>query len=398
MDWRRSGRGWAHELRSRTSKPALLATGLAWALAVPDRAAGANSPQTGQLRPSLRSPESTPQARDTPANSVPAAKPSQDRHAGNSGRQTTKVGLWPIETSTDVPAYFTQMVGERLEEGWQRAAEGLGTLGAAKGDIGQSCTSPTCWKEKIQQLEFSHLVRTTIAREGPDYRFKIELIRGESGEVSATTGGYCEICGVAELGDSIADEAANLAARLLEARDERAYLVVDGSPRGAEVWLDGTRVGTLPLELEIQPGSHGIEIRHEDHGTQIREWTATQGVRENMRFELTRDLGIVRNPRWGWLMAGSGLALTGVGIGLAALDERPHRPSCDGLRDDDDLCPRRYQTMATGMALLGTGLVALGTGVGLLSYYYHRVARTQRRHKQTQLGVSPRSIWFKAEF
>lgn len=45
--------------------------------------------------------------------------------------------------------------------------------------------------------------------------------------------------------------------------EKRGALTVVGEPPGAEVWLDGTRVGSLPVSVpDLAPGEHWVSVRH----------------------------------------------------------------------------------------------------------------------------------------
>jgi hypothetical protein len=64
-------------------------------------------------------------------------------------------------------------------------------------------------------------------------------------------------------------------------------LVVESTPAGATVLLDGAEVGTTPLRMEgVASGKHGLELRLADHASALRGFDNTDGKRTEVKATL----------------------------------------------------------------------------------------------------------------
>ena len=123
-------------------------------------------------------------------------------------------------------------------------------------------------------------------------------------------------------------------------------LAVEGQPAGAEVWLNGRLVGTLPLAKPVRAtvGSYTLDVRLEGHYPSQRPISITGGalVRETVQLERLPDEAVV-------LSGGSA--------------EQGHE-SAGGNATLDSPASRRWLTWA----LVGASGVAAGTTVGALIF------------------------------
>lgn len=91
-------------------------------------------------------------------------------------------------------------------------------------------------------------------------------------------------------------------------------LVVDASSPGADVTLDGKRVGVAPAEQVVTAGTHSLLLRH----PQFADTTASVVVEAGQRREVTVPLrGKPVTSKW-WFWASVGAAAATVGVVTAA--------------------------------------------------------------------------------
>jgi len=78
---------------------------------------------------------------------------------------------------------------------------------------------------------------------------------------------------------------------LLPAETRMAQLVVTSAPLGAEVWVNGDRVGTTPLpaSVAVAPGSARVELRRNGYLRAERTVTLGDGARGDLAFALDED-------------------------------------------------------------------------------------------------------------
>jgi hypothetical protein len=213
----------------------------------------------------------------------------------------------------------------------------------------------------------AQVVTFTVERSESDY-----IVRGtiadDNGEVVAAEE-VCELCGIAELSETVAALAGRLGQRLALTR-EPATLEVESSPAGATVTIDGTTVGTTPLRTEVDAGSHELEVTKAGYRSDARRFQATGGASE--RFTLT--LRGASYQRWlPWSLLAGGLVGVGVGAGLLAIDDREIERDCNP--DVDGRCQYLHETMAGGIAATAVGAALLVTGVTLAIVWRDSYAR-----------------------
>ena len=79
----------------------------------------------------------------------------------------------------------------------------------------------------------------------------------------------------------------------------------------------------------------------------------------------------------GWASLAVGLAATGAGAALIAIDERPIRRDCSGENvDAAGHCKWRHNTLGGGVALTIAGVAAIAVGVALVVIDRRRARRS----------------------
>lgn len=219
-----------------------------------------------------------------------------------------------------------------------------------------------------------HIVRAHVIAHGTDLDLAIELVAHDGAKIIARVEDQCDMCGAAEAAELMASLGAALSRRVELALHEPPTLTVLSDPPGSTVILDGTAIGTTPLELHTTAGHHALRVARPGFVDQIRNLELVDGVRESVVVTLRRDVAAKRRPvRWalGLAMLGAGGASTIGGAALMGIDGRPIRRKCTGANvDADGTCRLTHSTMLPGAVIgtLGVGLLASGIALVVIEH------------------------------
>lgn len=289
------------------------------------------------------------------------------------------VGTLRLRLPEDVSGPDQESLNERFGDGLARSGMAAKPVPAEA----SSCEDATCYTAAAEQAEVELLVGATVQRTGPDYAVQVYAISAETGEVVAQVDGVCEICGIGELGDVVG----SLAARLrptLDNTTQPTTLTVETDPAGAEVWVDGKRLGETPLQTRIAPGEHELDVVKRGRRTKHVEVSLRPGVNESYSFRLARS---TRFPPWvAWASLGTGVVSLTTGIALLAIDEDPIQRDCNP--DAAGRCQYLYDTVGGGATLTVLGVALVGTGATLL-ILQARQDRLQRSGVQSRVRLVP---------
>jgi TolB-like protein len=297
-----------------------------------------------------------------------------------------------------VAAVPLQVEGE-LGEDWQRRlAEGV-LEGLSRGNFDvlapadlvalapdvATCSDAACWARVAAAADARYLVRTVVrVQEARDYTVRVALLDGRTGAVVAEVSEPCQVCGMQEVRELVADESATLRKKLDDLVRGSPVLVVSSTPEPARVLVDGELIGETPLRREVTEGRHVARAEKEGFVPMEREFLAVAGVEETLAFRLDPLPDTRRRHRpWGWASLGVGLATLVPGITFLALDERPAPGDrCTGANvDPSGNCRYRYDTLVPGIALTVAGAVITSVGVAVL--VATRRKRGQRKPRAT---------------
>ena len=106
----------------------------------------------------------------------------------------------------------------------------------------------------------------------------------------------------------------------LHSRVTTGVLSVRASTPGAEVLVDGRRLGIAPVEANVTKGSHRVVVRHPDHPVYETSVVVPAGGTKTVSARLGSP---ALATRW-WFWSGVGAVVTaGVVLTIAAVTERP---------------------------------------------------------------------------
>lgn len=316
----------------------------------------------------------------------PAAPPSTE----------VRAGLLPVQFEGDFNDAWRATLQADLERGL--ADTGLSVLDPqavteASGGVGD-CGNAKCFEFLSQSVKAPFLVRAKIVVAERNYEIALDIIDGRDGSLAASSKETCQLCGLAEVGELVAKQAAVLRQKIDVLALAPAVIAITTEPTGATILIDGQPIGQAPLEHELSPGSHRAQARKEGYVEQARTIEAVQGVRERVTFELMLDPTDQRAPRrdWkplvGWSLVGVGGAGLTSGITFLAIDKVPYRARCAGPDiDAQGNCRQRYNTLTHGIAMTAAsaGLVVAGATL-LIAARIVRGRRTEAMARRLRLG------------
>jgi hypothetical protein len=319
---------------------------------------------------------------------VVAAEPEADVPEADA---TNKMRVVPANVTGDLPAHVRTELDARLRDSVADDAKLLEPSALP------ACTDDECWSVMASDVGATWLVQATIVVDDRDYAVRAD-VRDASGAVVASVDQRCEICGYDELADTV-ELLGNALRRKLESEVAALpMLAVQSTPPGAQVTVDGEKVGITPLEIAVVEGSHDVRIGKTGYVTQLRRVALVAGVRERVDVVLEHLPGTEDGPKkqtglkvGGGVSLGLGLASIGAGIAFVLLDEQPQKSRCDG--DDVDIegnCHYRYSTLEGGIAAIAVGGAVLATGIALLVVASKRSRSSRVAWMPTRTGLALR--------
>ena len=296
---------------------------------------------------------------------TPARAAQEGGPAGDGGKQ--RVAVVKLAFEGNVPEAARDLFAQRLVEGLAAARFEVMTGAmvrerlAAAGVGADSCSGGSCTGKAARALGVAFLVFASVVEHDKTYEITLDLVNGGSGVTLGTNRERCEICGVEEASEKVSLAASALRARLEALGSTPARFIIRSRPAGARVALDGEAIGRTPVDRELPPGVHKLELATEGYDPLERTVTAVNGVDE------TLDLDLVVLPSKVPLRA---LGWTALAVGVAALAGAVWAESIDGQQlacDSTEMdflghCPRVRSTRVLGAVLAGVGAASATLG------------------------------------
>ena len=259
--------------------------------------------------------------------------------------ESRAVLLLPLEVAGDIESRARTMFAAALREGFDRSTLAFRSPNDDQVETAIRCSAPACLEALGQSTSATHMIRARVDNKDRIYDIQIEAIDLRTGVIAASSREACEICGIQEVSNQLAGQAAALGQKLAEIMARRPTLAVVSLPQGARV---------LP----------------------------EQKRQRNLRI-------------WGAVTLASGLALAGAGVPLIVLHDRQNILRCDsGNIDADGNCRWTYDTMDVGLGLTLSGAALATVGVALLSTWGAR----RKRERSSNVRILPRGLGLAVRF
>lgn len=316
-------------------------------------------------------------------------------NAGPSAASEATIAVAPLQIDGELSEEAVAKLEQQLLAGLERG--GVGVVPPADVQVGDASLpcgdSVGCIVKLAKANGASHVLQVRITKSGRDYALEMVLSSGGDGSTQAKTQQDCEICGLQELGGLIGDQAAALQPKL---EAVPGTLIVESSPSGATVKVDGKLVGVTPIVEPVSEGEHIITIAKPGYLERERKVTVVAGSEENLSIGLQPvPAPVVEEPKGpdgtvmrsvGWASLGVGLAAAGTGVALVLIDEQPVSGRCTPENiDANGVCRFRHNTLGSGIGLLAGGGAALVAGAVLVGLGY-------KRKKQAGGGTTARVL------
>lgn len=241
---------------------------------------------------------------------------------------------------------------------------------------------PSCQEDASCQVKLGsnvgadYVLSLRVRKEAAGWQVLLSLLSIEVGAVAAQRDSPCPGCTTAQVGQLITDSFASLWG---EAQSRpRGTLAVRTlrAGEGAEVWLDGLKVGVTPYTHATWAGRHQLEVRAQGYQVERRDLELGDGATQTVEVQLQArpperaplsTPGRQPRPRWRWIAGatalGAGALFVGFGASaLAANGTCADTPSVPGAE-----CVYLYRSLPIGAALTSVGGVLLLGGIGLLA-------------------------------
>ncbi len=251
---------------------------------------------------------------------------------------------------------------------------------------------PVCRGEGCAESDYAVDVQVSgAARDySLEYRLRGPRIDPERPIVVEST---CELCGLSEVEDKLAADLDRLCRQVEALIEAPTTVTLRTKPGGARLRVDGDWIGRSPQVVELQPGTHELEVRLPDHSSQSRTIEVVSGVPLEEEFLLlpeerppTRRIPMAA----GWVPVSAGLGLVVAGVTMIALDGNPYRGRCDGADVDvDGDCRFVHDTRTIGIGLTAAGAAFTGAGVGVVVW---------ARRRNGQAGADSAGVTIRARF
>lgn len=272
----------------------------------------------------------------------------------------------PLRITGDVAPGVAQRLTSVLMETLLDA--GLNTRAMAS--LACGVTDATCLSAAAADAGARYLLVVDVAVDDRDQHVSMRLVQGRSGEVAASTAGDCEICGVAGAADLLREQIGQIDRAIQTEAADTSTLIIQSTPDGASIVVDGESAGSTPTQLRLAAGQHTIVAQYSNHETTRRTITTVGGVRKELEISLVPVETVEPNPKKtqrtiGWVTLGLGVGSIGGGIALLAVHQRARSCSSDVV-DVNGKCPDRLNTVAGGATLTSLGIIAVATSIALL--------------------------------
>ncbi len=268
-----------------------------------------------------------------------------------------------------------------------------------------ACTTAQCWSERAGAQGAQYQIHLHVDASGADQRLTLDITEVATASVVVQESRTCELCGRDELLDATDDLIATGLRKLKSHDAVTTALVVDSDPPGATVTLDGVPVGTTPLEQEVDPGAHALEIASDGYVSQSKSVEVERGTTAALRFALgpvATPPPAVEGPApprrarviTGAALVGTGIAAIAGGITLMVIHGRPVTSDCSGESVDlDGDCAFLHDTRIAGAVMVAAGGAAAITGSVVLGIEFSR-----RRTARVSVGPTPTGLLVRGRF
>lgn len=293
------------------------------------------------------------------------------RSAFAAGPEGPDVAVLPLQVEGEIEEHAIEQLEVSVNQGIGREGR-LSVMGTAsvRSELGVSaCADAACAAGVAEKGKAQTTLRATVRLDGRDYNIRVEALR-EDGTVLAENEQPCDICGIAEVAQQLGNQAAQMVDPIETYIRERAILIVNSTPSGAKVKVDGKVVGTTPFEGEVRPGKRLVEVSLPGYTLKEETVSAVAGNDTPVDFELEAysEDKVRPHAALGWTPLVVGAGAVASGGALIAIEEGEVKNLCSKPENIDmfGTCKWRYSTIEGGAVMIGVGAAAMAAGIAIL--------------------------------
>ncbi len=220
---------------------------------------------------------------------------------------------------------------------------------AAVPELG-TCNTADCHTRLASAVGAARLITIAVDAKGELYALDIALLDGRGRALRRRTD-ECVACAVPELQERVT---AAVRDAIAATSDDTVTLIVDSTPSGAELEVDGAARGTTPWKGELMAGPHQVTATAASGASIAQELFVEASPDQRLTITIPHRSD---RRRWGnltYAAAGVGAATIIGGIVLLSMDG-------NGTCDAAGSCPRQYETTFGGLLTVTAGLALAGT-------------------------------------
>lgn len=331
--------------------------------------------------------------------------------------ESSSVAVLPIVFEGELPEGDQRELAETIEQAFEHPELDLVTGAKVERAYAERCAdeaTAACLRKLGRELGVTHALAVVVRASNRDFEVEMRVVSVAGSREPSEAEVECPVCGIAEVRDRVAAQAAQLRDRVL-ADIQPGRVVVEGDPEGATVSVDGRRVGRLPYEGELTTGEHELRVSERGYFDELVTVNISGGATERVSVDLEVDSGArsVGARDWfrpvGWTAIGVGIAGVGAGIGLLTIHGRPHEQRCSDFSniDANGECKWLYETIGAGAGALAVGITLANVGTTMLILDRQRTrtksesasaSRWRARADSLRVGVGLRGFVLSGQF
>lgn len=251
-------------------------------------------------------------------------------------------------------------------------------------ELADCLSDSSCLRRAGERFGIEFAIWARVEKQGSGWRVLLKLRDAATGAELGSETVQCDACSL----DAVLPKVAETTGALTSAAVGRDHgdLDVRSSPTGADVLLDGVKLGTAPLRQSVIAGHYTLVLRKPgfvDHSQPIEvkggsvvvdatllDLDAQREPAPSVRVDAPPvQQRVEKRPLWriatGAVGLGAGAVLVGFGVsaflqnGVTLMGECPaefNRPNC------------QFGTMVPGIGLTVSGAVLMGVGAGLIAW------------------------------
>jgi TolB-like protein len=285
-----------------------------------------------------------------------------------------RVAVLRLEFEGELPENGRNFLSQRLIEGlaaadFQVFAGLVVTQLLKQGEGLENCRAAACYQQIARRLGVEYLVTGVVHVEQKDYEVTLELVSGRDGRSLGQSRETCELCGIKEAGQLMDKQVLGLREfAAAAAATAPARYVIETSPPGAEVKIDGKPAGQTPLSVDVPAGAHKLSLSVAGQAALERSLEVESGTNGVLSLDLgpggANDVEASfaqhqRHLRYAGLVALAAGTLAAVG-GAIELSLDGSEVDCK-MVGTEKKCQFRETSLESGLAFgLAGGLLATG--------------------------------------